>query len=194
MPSSSRRLGGAETGPRAAYVESVGRRVGGQSGIANPGQSLHFITLNSAVENAFSVPGGYVYVTRQLMGLMDDEFGACLRARPRGRPRRRQPRPHPRAICAAQPARGLRPDHRCDLRLGSFRRAHRPLEARLAELLARPGISGRYAGAEIHDPGRVRSGRRGRGPRGAEPGRARSRRGCRARRTARRPNGPAPTP
>jgi predicted Zn-dependent protease len=66
-------LGGAETGPRAAYVESVGRRVGGQSGIANPGQALHFTTLNSAVENAFSVPGGYVYVTRQLMGLMDDE-------------------------------------------------------------------------------------------------------------------------
>jgi len=29
--------------------------------------------LNSAVENAFSVPGGYIYVTRQLLTLMDDE-------------------------------------------------------------------------------------------------------------------------
>jgi len=29
--------------------------------------------LNSAVENAFSVPGGYVYITRQLMALMGDE-------------------------------------------------------------------------------------------------------------------------
>jgi len=66
-------LGGAETGERAAYVEAVGRRVGVQSGIATPGQALHFTTLNSAVENAFSLPGGYVYVTRQLMGLMDDE-------------------------------------------------------------------------------------------------------------------------
>jgi predicted Zn-dependent protease len=66
-------LGGAETGPRAAYVESIGRRVSAFSGVANPGQALHFTTLNSAVENAFSVPGGYVYVTRQLMGLMDDE-------------------------------------------------------------------------------------------------------------------------
>ena len=66
-------LGGAETGPRAAYVAAVGHRVGAYSGIANPGQSLHFLTLNSAVENAFSVPGGYVYVTRQLMALMDDE-------------------------------------------------------------------------------------------------------------------------
>ncbi len=68
-----RELGGAETGPRAAYVESIGRRVAAPSGIANPGQALHFTTLNSAVENAFSVPGGYVYITRQLMGLMDDE-------------------------------------------------------------------------------------------------------------------------
>src|SRR5207248_9396266 len=68
-----RELGGAETGPRAAYVESIGRRVGAFSGVANPGQALHFTTLNSAVENAFSVPGGYIYITRQLMALMDDE-------------------------------------------------------------------------------------------------------------------------
>ena len=66
-------LGGAETGPRAAYVESVGRRVSAYSGLANPGQQLHFTTLNSAVENAFSVPGGYVYVTRQLLTIMNDE-------------------------------------------------------------------------------------------------------------------------
>ena len=66
-------LGGAETGARAAYVQSVGRRVGGFSGVASPTQALHYTLLNSAVENAFSVPGGYVYVTRQLMTLMDDE-------------------------------------------------------------------------------------------------------------------------
>ena len=72
-PQMVQELGGAETGPRAAYVQSVGQRVGAYSGIAQPGQALHFTTLNSAVENAFSVPGGYVYITRQLMGLMDDE-------------------------------------------------------------------------------------------------------------------------
>ena len=66
-------FGGAETGARAAYVESVGRRVAAYSGVANPGQSFRFTTLNSAVENAFAVPGGYVYITRQLMTLMDDE-------------------------------------------------------------------------------------------------------------------------
>lgn len=66
-------LGGAENGPRAAYVASVGRKVAAFSGIAYAGQVLHFTTLNSAVENAFSVPGGYVYVTRQLLSLMGDE-------------------------------------------------------------------------------------------------------------------------
>jgi predicted Zn-dependent protease len=66
-------LGGAETGARANYVEAVGRRIGAYTGLANPNQALHFTTLNSAVENAFSVPGGYVYVTRQLMAYMEDE-------------------------------------------------------------------------------------------------------------------------
>ncbi len=65
--------GGAETGARGAYVERVGRRVAASSGIANAGQALHFTVLNSPVENAFAQPGGYVYVTRQLMGLMNDE-------------------------------------------------------------------------------------------------------------------------
>ena len=66
-------LGGVERGPRAQYVAAVGQRVSTYSGIASPSRELHFVTLDSAVENAFSVPGGYVYVTRQLMALMDDE-------------------------------------------------------------------------------------------------------------------------
>ena len=64
-------FGGAETGARAAYVQSVGRRVANYSGV--PGGAYNFTTLNSAVENAFAVPGGYIYVTRQLMTIMDDE-------------------------------------------------------------------------------------------------------------------------
>lgn len=66
-------FGGAETGTRGAYVESVGRKVAAYSGTANSAQAYHFTTLNSAVENAFAVPGGYVYITRQLMGIMNDE-------------------------------------------------------------------------------------------------------------------------
>lgn len=66
-------FGGAESGPRAAYVQNVGRRIAAYSGTANAGQVYNFTTLNSAVENAFAVPGGYVYITRQLMGIMNDE-------------------------------------------------------------------------------------------------------------------------
>src|SRR5688572_32882529 len=66
-------FGGAETGARGAYVQSVGQRVAAYSGLANPGAALRFTTLNSAVENAMAVPGGYIYVTRQLLTLMDDE-------------------------------------------------------------------------------------------------------------------------
>ena len=72
-PELVKEYGGAETGARAAYVEGVGRRVAAYSGVANPGQTFRFTTLNSAVENAFAVPGGYIYITRQLMALIDDE-------------------------------------------------------------------------------------------------------------------------
>ena len=64
-------FGGAETGARGSYVEGIGRRVALHSGV-NPG-AFRFTTLNSAVENAFAVPGGYIYITRQLMSVMNDE-------------------------------------------------------------------------------------------------------------------------
>ena len=64
-------FGGAETGARGAYVEAIGRRIANFTGV--PGQSFRFTTLNAAVENAFATPGGYVYITRQLMGIMNDE-------------------------------------------------------------------------------------------------------------------------
>lgn len=64
-------FGGSVDAQRAAYVAAVGRRVATQSGV-NPG-AYTFTALNSPVLNAFAVPGGYVYVTRQLMSLMNDE-------------------------------------------------------------------------------------------------------------------------
>nr|WP_314445340.1 M48 family metalloprotease [uncultured Sphingomonas sp.] len=70
-PAVIQEYGGAETGARGAYVESIGRRVAAYTGV-NPA-AYRFTTLNSAVENAFAVPGGYIYITRQLMGLMNDE-------------------------------------------------------------------------------------------------------------------------
>ena len=64
-------FGGAETGARGAYVDAVGRRVAAYSGV--PSHVYRFTALNSAVENAFATPGGYIYITRQLMTLMDNE-------------------------------------------------------------------------------------------------------------------------
>lgn len=66
-------FGGAEIGNRAAYVTAVGRRIASQSNIANAGTATTITTLNSPVMNAFAIPGGYVYITRQLMGVMNDE-------------------------------------------------------------------------------------------------------------------------
>jgi predicted Zn-dependent protease len=66
-------FGGEETGARGAYVRAVGARVASQSNIAGGGNAFRITTLNSPVMNAFAVPGGYLYITRQLLGLMNDE-------------------------------------------------------------------------------------------------------------------------
>lgn len=66
-------FGGAYAGPQAAYVTTVGRRVAVQSGLSNAQSDFTVTLLNSPVNNAFAIPGGYIYVTRQLMALMNDE-------------------------------------------------------------------------------------------------------------------------
>lgn len=66
-------FGGELTGRAADYVRSVARRVAGQTNIAGGGEAFHITTLNSPVTNAFAVPGGYLYVTRELLTLANDE-------------------------------------------------------------------------------------------------------------------------
>ena len=66
-------FGGAYRGPQAEYVRRVGQRVAVQSGLSNTQSDFTVTLLNSPVNNAFAIPGGYVYVTRQLMALMNDE-------------------------------------------------------------------------------------------------------------------------
>lgn len=66
-------FGGAETGARATYVEGVARKVAVQSGLSSAPGDFTVTLLNSSVNNAFAIPGGYVYVTRQLVGLMNNE-------------------------------------------------------------------------------------------------------------------------
>lgn len=66
-------FGGALTGPQASYVESVGKTIAVQSGLGNARDDFTVTLLNSPVNNAFAIPGGYVYVTRQLVALMNNE-------------------------------------------------------------------------------------------------------------------------
>lgn len=66
-------FGGAQTGPQADYVISVGKNISVQSGLSNARDDFTVTLLNSSVNNAFAIPGGYVYVTRQLVGLMNNE-------------------------------------------------------------------------------------------------------------------------
>ncbi len=66
-------FGGAYTGPQTAYVVDVGQNIAVQSGLGNARSDFTVTLLNSPVNNAFAIPGGYVYLTRQLMALMNDE-------------------------------------------------------------------------------------------------------------------------
>ena len=56
-------FGGAMTGPQAQYVEQVGKNIAVQSGLGNARDSFTISMLNSPVNNAFAIPGGYVYTT-----------------------------------------------------------------------------------------------------------------------------------
>ncbi len=66
-------FGGAMSGSHAQYVEQVGKNIAVQSGLGNARESFTVSLLNSPVNNAFAIPGGYVYTTRQLVALMNNE-------------------------------------------------------------------------------------------------------------------------
>jgi predicted Zn-dependent protease len=66
-------FGGAMTGPQAQYVEQVGKNIAFQSGLGNARDSFTVSLVNSSVNNAFAIPGGYIYSTRQLVALMNNE-------------------------------------------------------------------------------------------------------------------------
>lgn len=72
-PEIVRTYGGIYSGPQVAYVTRVGQRIAVQ---ANPDArpSDYTVTvLNTSVPNAFALPGGYIYVTRGLLTLLNSE-------------------------------------------------------------------------------------------------------------------------
>lgn len=72
-PQLMQEFGGAYTGRQVSYVVRVGQDIAVQSGLGNARSDFTVTLLNSPVNNAFAIPGGYVYLTRQLMALMNDE-------------------------------------------------------------------------------------------------------------------------
>ncbi|WP_448584918.1 M48 family metalloprotease [Thermaurantiacus sp.] len=68
-----RQFGGEIRGPLADYVASVGRRVAAVAAPdARPGD-WSITVLDSPIPNAMATPGGYLYITRGLLALMNDE-------------------------------------------------------------------------------------------------------------------------
>lgn len=66
-------FGGAISGPQADYVAGIGKNVAVQTGLGSARNDFTVSLLNSSVNNAFAIPGGYIYVTRQLVTLMNNE-------------------------------------------------------------------------------------------------------------------------
>ena len=65
-------FGGAYEDPELqAYVTRIGERLAAVSEL--PELDFTFTVLNSEVINAFALPGGYVYITRGLLALADNE-------------------------------------------------------------------------------------------------------------------------
>src|SRR5262245_45165788 len=71
-PQVTAEFGGAYQDPALqAYVSRIGDELAAVSEL--PDLEFTFMLLNSGVVNAFALPGGYVYVTRGLLALADNE-------------------------------------------------------------------------------------------------------------------------
>jgi predicted Zn-dependent protease len=72
-PEILKEFGGPMQSPQTAYVVRVGKNIAVQSGLGNAESDFNVTLLNSSVNNAFAIPGGYVYITRQLVALCNSE-------------------------------------------------------------------------------------------------------------------------
>ncbi len=60
-----------EDGELVAYVQSIGNRI--SKGFDNSLFQYRLFIINSPVPNAFAIPGGYVFLYRGIIDMMDDE-------------------------------------------------------------------------------------------------------------------------
>lgn len=66
-------FGGKVEGPLADYVRGVGTRIAMASVPGSSAQDWTITVLNSPVPNAMATPGGYLYITRGLLAMMNSE-------------------------------------------------------------------------------------------------------------------------
>jgi predicted Zn-dependent protease len=66
-------FGGAYESAQTAYVTRVGKKIAQQTGLGTGESDFTVTFLNSPVNNAFAIEGGYVYITRQLTALCNSE-------------------------------------------------------------------------------------------------------------------------
>ena len=66
-------FGGAVEGPLASYVRSVGVKVAMASVPGSRPEDWRVTVLNSPVPNAMATPGGYLYITRGLLSMINSE-------------------------------------------------------------------------------------------------------------------------
>ena len=66
-------FGGPMQSPQTEYVVRVGKNIAMQSGLGNAQSDFNVTLLNSSVNNALALPGGFVYITRQLVALCNSE-------------------------------------------------------------------------------------------------------------------------
>ena len=72
-PEIMKEFGGVYQSAQTAYVVKVGQKIALQSGLATSEKDFTVSFLNSPVNNAFAIEGGYVYITRQLAALCNSE-------------------------------------------------------------------------------------------------------------------------
>lgn len=72
-PEIMKEFGGVYESPQTDYVVKVGQKIALQSGLATSEKDFTVSFLNSPVNNAFAIEGGYVYITRQLAALCNSE-------------------------------------------------------------------------------------------------------------------------
>ena len=72
-PDILKEFGGAYQSAQTDYVVRVGKNIATKSGLGNAESDFTVTLLNSPVNNAFAIPGGYIYITRQLVALCNSE-------------------------------------------------------------------------------------------------------------------------